>query len=151
MAAGFNKLVQDAKARGEALENKVRFIINSLRDKDISASSMAYYQMKRFKDMLMGVGMSDSSKLKKRIIRKLMDKGYDWMDSCFHELKRVAAQLAEKDERDKTTKERFLKRSMYSNLREQGQGLRMLRVNKDEEEAKKQARMKRYRGIMNRM
>lgn len=151
MAAGFNKLVQDAKARGEALENKVRFIINSLRDKDISASSMAYYQMKRFKDMLMGVGMSDSSKLKKRIIRKLMDKGYDWMDSCFHELKRVAAQLAEKDERDRTTKERFLKRFMYSNLREQGQGLRMLRVNKDEEEAKEQARMKRYRGIMNRM
>merc|ERR1712164_150813 len=95
MAAGFNKLIQDAKARGENLEKRVRFIINALRDKDANLRGMAYYQMKRYKDMCMGVGLSDAQKTIKRICRKLMDKGFDWMDSCFHELRRIARQMAE--------------------------------------------------------
>lgn len=80
-----------------------------------------------------------------------MDKGYDWLDSCFSELKRIAKQMAEKEVADNLVKERFLKRFMYGSLREAGCALRMLQVNKTEEEEKEKNKMKRHRGIMNRI
>lgn len=47
-------------------------------------------------------------------------------------------------------KGRFLKRFMYGNLREMGQAMRMLRVNKEEEIQKEKDRVFKHRGIMNR-
>lgn len=76
MAAAFNKLVQDSRARAQALENKLKFLINSLRDKDSKYVMLAYNEMKRHRNLIVGIGLDDSDKLKKKVIRRIMDKGY---------------------------------------------------------------------------
>lgn len=56
LAAGFNKLVQDSRAKAEAMQNKLKFIIAALRDSDLNLIGMAYFGLKRNKDMINGVG-----------------------------------------------------------------------------------------------
>jgi hypothetical protein len=151
MAAGFNKLISDNNARKEAMETKLRFIIKSLRDQDSRDMGLAYNAMKRQCNLLLGVGLGEAEKLKKRILRRLMDKGYDWLFTSFDTLQRVVKFLKEKDEADNKAKERFLKRFMNSSLREIGCALRMLRANKDEEEKLERERAFKHRGVCNRM
>jgi hypothetical protein len=132
MAAGFNKLISDNNARKEAMEAKLRFIIKSLRDQDSRDMGVAYNAMKRQCNLLLGVGLDDAEKLKKRILRRLMDKGYDWLFTSFDTLQRVV-------------------KFMNSALREIGCALRMLRANKDEEEKLERERAFKHRGICNRI
>merc|ERR1712139_104795 len=60
MSAGWNKLLEEWKARNNNLKEKLRFVIKTLTDKDAAFTLMAYNQMKQRKLMLDGVGFGDS-------------------------------------------------------------------------------------------
>merc|ERR1712146_586245 len=78
MSAGYNKLVEEWKARQAAMKEKLRFVIATLTDQEKKFILMAYNQMKQRKLMLDGVGFGDdvAQKLKIRLIRKLTDSAY---------------------------------------------------------------------------
>merc|ERR1712054_259924 len=79
MGMGYNKLVEEWKARQAAMKEKLRFVIATLTDQEKKFILMAYNQMKQRKLMLDGVGFSDDAaqKLKIRLIRKLTDSAYN--------------------------------------------------------------------------
>merc|ERR1712019_317239 len=66
MSAGWNKLLEEWKARNNNLKEKLRFVIKTLTDKDAAFTLMAYNQLKQRKLMLDGVGFGDdvATKLK---------------------------------------------------------------------------------------
>merc|ERR1712226_1126888 len=55
MSAGYNKLIEEWKARQAALKEKLRFVIATLTDKDKQYIMMAYNGMKQRMNMLNGV------------------------------------------------------------------------------------------------
>merc|ERR1711957_408549 len=59
ISAGYNKLVEEWKARQAAMKEKLRFVIAALTDKDKMFTMMAYNQLKQRKLMLEGVGFGD--------------------------------------------------------------------------------------------
>merc|ERR1711975_46554 len=74
MSAGYNKLLEEWKAKNNALKDKLKFVIKTLTDKDAAFTLMAYNQLKQRKLMLEGVGFGDvATKLKIRLLRKLTD------------------------------------------------------------------------------
>merc|ERR1712187_637875 len=79
MSAGWNKLLEEWKARNGMLREKLRFVIKTLTDKDAAFTLMAYNQMKQRMLMLEGVGFGDdvAMKLKIRLLRKLTDTGFN--------------------------------------------------------------------------
>merc|ERR1712183_909183 len=79
MSAGYNKLIEEWKAKQAALRQKLKFVVAALTDKDKQFIMMAYNAMKQRMLMLNGVGFADDAaqKLKIRLIRKLTDTGYN--------------------------------------------------------------------------
>merc|ERR1712159_547851 len=79
MKAGYNKLIEEWKAKQGALKEKLKFVIAALTDKDKQYSLMAYNALKQRMLMLNGVGFADDAaqKLKIRLIRKLTDTSYN--------------------------------------------------------------------------
>merc|ERR1711985_68237 len=59
MSAGYNKLIEEWKARQNNLKDKLKFVIKTLTDKDAQMSMMAYNGLKQRALMLAGVGMGD--------------------------------------------------------------------------------------------
>merc|ERR1711998_573099 len=79
MSAGYNKLIEEWKARNNNLKDKLKFVIKTLTDKDASFTLMAYNGMKQRALMLNGVGLEGdkSQMLKLRFIRKLTNQGFN--------------------------------------------------------------------------
>merc|ERR1712014_531141 len=79
MGMGYNKLVEEWKARQAALKEKLRFVIATLTDNEKRFTLMAYNQLKQRKLVLDGVGFGEDAaqKLKIRLIRKLTDSAYN--------------------------------------------------------------------------
>merc|ERR1711976_803420 len=79
MSAGYNKLIEEWKAKQGALKEKLKFVIAALTDKDKQFTLMAYNALKQRMLMLNGVGFADDAaqKLKIRLIRKLTDTSYN--------------------------------------------------------------------------
>merc|ERR1711915_1161523 len=77
MGAGYNKLIEEWKARQNNLKEKLRFVIAALTDKDKMHMMMAYNAMKQRKLMLDGVGSSNIEQLKIQLIKRLTNKGYN--------------------------------------------------------------------------
>merc|ERR1711957_1062278 len=77
MSAGYNKLLEEWKARQAAMKEKLRFVIAALSDKDKMFTMMAYNQLKQRKLMLNGAGMSNTGMLKLQLIKRLTNKGYN--------------------------------------------------------------------------
>merc|ERR1712224_680409 len=71
MSAGYNKLIEEWKARQANLKEKLRFVIAALTDKDKRFTLMAYNGMKERRNMLNGVGMSNTEQLKIQLIKRL--------------------------------------------------------------------------------
>merc|ERR1712151_918281 len=126
MSAGYNKLVEEWKARQAAMKEKLRFVIATLTDNEKKFILMAYNQLKQRKLMLEGVGFSDDAaqKLKIRLIRKLTDTAYNMQTQGivaireFLASERNAEEMARLEaERQAKEKDRILRRIMDSNLR----------------------------------
>merc|ERR1712139_392734 len=77
MRAGYNKLIEEYKARQGAMKEKLRFVIAALTDKDKQFTLMAYNQMKQRMLMLNGVGLGDAEMKKVQLIKRLTNQGYN--------------------------------------------------------------------------
>merc|ERR1711957_484286 len=158
MSAGYNKLLEEWKARQANMKEKLRFVIAALTDQDKMFTLMAYNGMKQRCLMLSGVGMNNNEMLKIQLIKRLTNKGYNLQVcgiNCIREFlvsERNNDELARLEaERQMKEKERILRRIMNSNLRFAGMAFRQaLQWTVADREAEI-ARAKKMRGICNRM
>merc|ERR1711953_981299 len=60
MGMGYNKLLEEHKARMNEIKNQLKFVLKTLTDKDANFVLMAYNGLKEKCNMLNGIGMGDS-------------------------------------------------------------------------------------------
>merc|ERR1712066_135254 len=77
MSAGWNKLLEEWKARNGMLRDKLKFVIKALTDKDAQGVMMGYNQLKQRMLMLNGVGLGDAEMKKVQLIKRLTNQGYN--------------------------------------------------------------------------
>merc|ERR1711988_1908569 len=77
MGMGYNKLVEEWKARMAEIREKLKFVIRSLTDKEARHILMAYNALQQRAAMLNGAGMSNTEMLKIQLIKRLTNKGYN--------------------------------------------------------------------------
>merc|ERR1712084_97274 len=77
MSAGYNKLIEEWKAKQNEIRDKLKFVIKSLTDKDAKFILMAYNGLQQRANMLNGVGMSKTEQLKIQLIKRLTNQGYN--------------------------------------------------------------------------
>merc|ERR1712228_545601 len=108
MSAGYNKLIEEAKARKAYLLNKLKFVIKTLTDVDAAQTLMAYNQMKQRMLMLNGVGFGEDAaqKLKLRLIRKLTDQGFNLQSMAVVQLMEFLKSEREREEAERLEYER---------------------------------------------
>merc|ERR1711939_95143 len=160
MSAGWNKLLEEWKARNNNLKDKLKFVIKTLTDKDAAFTLMAYNQLKQRKLMLEGVGFGDdvATKLKIRLLRKLTDTGFNLQVMGVNAVKEFLESERDREEREREEferqqkeKDRILRRIMNGNLRVMGAGFRQaLQWTVADREAEI-ARIAKQRGIMRRI
>merc|ERR1711957_924996 len=131
MGAGYNKLIEEWKAKQGELKNKLKFVIAALTDKDKQFTMMAYNAMKQRMLMLAGVGMGDAQMKKCQLIKRLTNKGHNFQVmgvNCIREFltnARIEEENARLEfERDLKEKDRILRRIMDTNARFMGMGFR---------------------------
>merc|ERR1711957_389357 len=140
--AGYNKLVEEWKAKQGAMKEKLRFVIAALTDKDKQFAMMAYNQMKSRMLMLNGVGMGDAEMKKAQLIKRLTNKGHNFQVMAVNCLREFLTNARIEEEKD-----RILRRIMDTNARFMGMGFRQaLQFTIAEREAEIRL-MQRQRGI----
>merc|ERR1712226_196368 len=77
MGAGYNKLVEEWKARMAEIRDKLKFVIRSLTDQQAKFILMAYNGLQQRAAMLNGAGMSNTEMMKIQLIKRLTNKGYN--------------------------------------------------------------------------
>lgn len=79
MAGGYNQLVSANRVKADRLREKVKFIVNAKRNKDLSDVRKAYQQMNQRRRMMRVGGVVGDEQLlkKKKVLRRLMDKSFD--------------------------------------------------------------------------
>merc|ERR1712072_1316051 len=158
MSAGYNKLLEEWKARMAEIRDKLKFVIRSLTDQQAKYILMAYNGLQQRAAMLNGVGMNNTEMLKIQLIKRLTNQGYNMQVMGVNAIRefltseRNADEVARLEaERQAKEKDRILRRIMDSNCRFMGIGFRQaLQWTVADREAEI-ARAKRMRGIMNRM
>merc|ERR1712164_214608 len=91
MKAGYNKLIEEWKAKQGQLKEKLKFVIAALTDKDKQFTMMAYNQMKQRMLMMNGVGLGDAEMKKVQLIKRLTNKGHDFQVMAINCLKEFLA------------------------------------------------------------
>merc|ERR1712159_176543 len=158
MSAGYNKLIEEWKARGNMLKDKLRFVIKTLTDKDAAFLLAGYNGLKQRALMLNGVGMGDAGMKKVQLIKRLTNQGYNLQVMACNAVREYLASERDREEREREEferqqkeKDRILRRIMNGNLRMLGAAFRQaLQWTVADREAEI-ARMNRMRGIMNRI
>merc|ERR1712160_113754 len=74
MGMGYNKLVEEWKARQAEMKEKLKFVIAALTDKNKMFLLMAYNGLTQRAAMLNGAGMSNTEMLKIQLIKRLTNK-----------------------------------------------------------------------------
>merc|ERR1712160_71826 len=156
--AGYNKLVEEWKAKQGAMKEKLRFVIAALTDKDKQFIMMAYNAMKQRMLMLNGVGLGDSEMKKCQLIKRLTNQGYNLQVmgvNCVREFLTSARadeeRAREEFERQQKEKDRILRRIMNTNLRFMGMGFRQALQWMVAARDAERALMAKQRGIMRRI
>merc|ERR1712054_718455 len=115
MKAGYNKLIEEWKAKQGALKEKLKFVIAALTDKDKQFTLMAYNAMKQRALMLSGVGMGDAEMKKAQLIKRLTNQGYNFQVMAVNALREFLAserdleqKMREEFERQQKEKDRIL-------------------------------------------
>merc|ERR1712014_187420 len=158
MSAGWNKLLEEWKARNGMLRDKLKFVIKALTDKDASYMLMAYNAMKQRMLMLNGVGMGDAGMKKVQLIKRLTNQGHNLQVMGVNSIREYLSseqrrEEAEREEyeRQQKEKDRILRRIMNGNLRLMGTGFRQAFQWMEFDRAAEIALMARQRGIMRRI
>merc|ERR1712054_481872 len=158
MSAGYNKLIEEWKARNNNLKDKLRFVIKSLTDKDAAYTLAAYNGLKQRALMLNGVGLGDAEMKKIQLIKRLTNQGYNLQVMAANALKEFLESERDREERERLEferqqkeKDRILRRIMDSSLRMAGTGFRQAYQWMESEREKERQLIFRQRGIMNRI
>merc|ERR1712087_906353 len=158
MGAGYNKLIEEWKARQNSLKEKLRFVIKTLTDQDAQMSMMAYNGLKQRALMLNGVGMGDSMMKKVNLIKRLTNQGFNLQSMAVNALFEFLKSEREREEaerleyeRQQKEKDRILRRIMDSNVRFMGMGFRQALQWMNADREAERHRMFKMRGIMNRI
>merc|ERR1712078_140071 len=158
MSAGYNKLLEEWKAKNNNLKEKLRFVIKALTDKDASYLLAGYNGLKQRAMMLNGVGMGDSELKKIQLIKRLTNQGYNLQVMAANALQEfLASERAREEaerleyERQQKEKDRILRRVMDGNVRMMGVGFRQAFQWMEADREAEINRMKRQRGIMRRI
>merc|ERR1712031_113575 len=124
MSAGWNKLLEEWKARNGMLREKLRFVIKTLTDKDAAFTLMAYNQLKQRMLMLNGVGLGDAEMKKVQLIKRLTNQGYNLQVMAVNAVREFLTSERHREEaerleyeRQQREKDRILRRIMNGNLR----------------------------------
>merc|ERR1712025_351797 len=105
-SAGYNKLLEEWKARNNNLKEKLRFVIKALTDKDAAFLLAGYNGLKQRAMMLNGVGMGDSEMKKIQLIKRLTNQGYNLQVMAANALKEFLASERDREERERLEYER---------------------------------------------
>ena len=132
---GFNKLLEQYRAKRAQLRNKLKFVIKALRDKDSLYILQAYNGLKQQAAILTG-GIDPAVVKKNQLIRRLMDKGFNWQCQAVNALKDFLKSERQKDTKEQVIYKRIASRFMNKAHRDMGKSLHMLRLNSKEELAK---------------
>merc|ERR1712014_287643 len=131
MSAGYNKLLEEWKARNNNLRDKLKFVIKTWADKDAAFLLAGYNGLKQRALMLNGVGMGDAEMKKIQLIKRLTNQGYNLQVMAANSLQEFLASEREREERERAEyerqqkeKDRILRRIMDANLRMAGVGFR---------------------------
>merc|ERR1712193_290626 len=158
MSAGWNKLLEEWKARNGMLKDKLKFVIKALTDKDANYKLMAYNAMKQRMLMLNGVGMGDAGMKKVQLIKRLTNQGYNMQVMGVNAIREYLTSERDREEREREEyerqqkeKDRILRRIMNGNLRLMGTGFRQAFQWMEFDRAAEIALMARQRGIMRRI
>merc|ERR1712014_128898 len=158
MSAGWNKLLEEWKARNGMLRDKLKFVIKTLTDKDAAFTLMAYNQMKQRMLMLNGVGLGDAEMKKVQLIKRLTNQGHNLQVMGVNSIREYLASERDREEREREEyerqqkeKDRILRRIMNGNLRMMGTGFRQAFQWMEFDRAAEIALMARQRGIMRRI
>merc|ERR1712110_497502 len=158
MSAGYNKLIEEWKARSNMLKDRLKFVIKALTDKDAAFMLAGYNGLKQRALMLNGVGMGDAAMKKIQLIKRLTNQGYNLQVMAANALKEfLASERAREEaerleyERQQKEKDRILRRVMDGNVRMMGTGFRQAFQWMEADREAEINRMKRQRGIMRRI
>merc|ERR1711976_289141 len=124
MGMGYNKLIEEWKARMAEIKDKLKFVIRSLTDQQAKHILMAYNGLQQRAAMLNGVGMNNTEMLKIQLIKRLTNKGYNMQVMGVNAIREYLASDRNADEmarleaeRQAKEKDRILRRIMDSNCR----------------------------------
>merc|ERR1711972_852047 len=158
MGAGFNKLIEEWKAKNNMLKEKLKLVIKTLTDQDAAFMLAGYNGLKQRAMMLNGVGMNDSEMKKIQLIKRLTNKGYNLQVMAANALKEFLASERDREEkegleyeRQQKEKDRILRRIMDGNVRMMGTGFRQSYQWMESEREKERVLMAKQRGIMRRI
>merc|ERR1711957_900763 len=158
MNQGYVTLHNHYEAAIKKTQDKVKFIIATLMNKDLAFVYAAYQGMKERYNMLNGVGCSNAEKDKIALIKRLTNSGHNMQVMAVNSLReflKEARHLEENAkaefERQQKEKERILKRIMDINSRFMGMGFRQALQHTVEDREAEIRLMQKQRGIMKRM
>merc|ERR1712206_12364 len=106
MSAGWNKLLEEWKARNGALKDRLKFVIKALTDKDANYVMMGYNQLKQRMLMMNGVGLGESEKLKVQLIKRLTNQGYNLQVMAVNGIKEFLTSERDREEQARLEHER---------------------------------------------
>merc|ERR1711937_799118 len=158
MSAGYNKLIEEWKARQAEMKEKLKFVIKSLTDQQAKYILMAYNSLQQRAAMLNGAGVNNTEMLKIQLIKRLTNKGYNMQVMGVNAIREYLTDCRYQDEmarleaeRQAKEKDRILRRILDSNCRFMGIAFRQaLQWTVADREAEIKRAMK-MRGIMNRI
>ena len=158
MSAGYNKLCEEAKIRKSQMKSRLKGILKSLVDKDLSYKLSAYNSMKQRMQMLNGCGMGTADTLKIQMIKRLTSQTHNLQVMAVNSLREFLVDERERQElrrlqweQQQRDKHRFLNRIMDSNLRMCGIAFRQAhRWTLDARESDR-IRIFKQRGVMRRI
>merc|ERR1712139_101414 len=134
------------------------FVIKALMDKDAMFLMMAYNAMKQRCNMLNGVGVGGSEKMKIQLIKRLTNQGHNLQVMGVNSIREYLHGERDREEREREEyerqqkeKDRILRRIMNQNVRFMGMGFRQAFQWMEADRAAEIARMAKQRGIMRRI
>merc|ERR1711879_142211 len=158
MGAGWNKLLEELKARNGMLRDKLKFVIKALTDKDANYIMMAYNAMKQRMLMLNGVGLGDAEMKKVQLIKRLTNQGHNLQVMAVNAVREFLASERDREEREREEferqqreKDRILRRIMNGNLRVMGTAFRQAFQWMEHDREAERVLIAKQRGIMRRI
>merc|ERR1712228_102308 len=103
---GYNKLIEEWKARMAEIRDKLKFVIRSLTDQQAKFILMAYNGLQQRAAMLNGVGMNNTEMLKIQLIKRLTNRGYNLQVMGVNAIREFLTSERDREEREREEYER---------------------------------------------